>query len=56
MVGIVEAWEMYEDGEMSLSDLGETLLEEGYEPEEVRALLSEHAKYQIPRNYFGLED
>lgn len=45
-MGIVEAYEMYQDGELSLGDLGEVLLEEG----------SEESKYPIPVNYFGLEE
>lgn len=54
-MGIVEAYEMFQDGELSLSDLGEVLLEQGYDPTEVRQMLSKEAKYPIPHNYFGLE-
>lgn len=45
----------YSDGEMSLDQIGETLLEEGCSPREVRERLSDYAKYPIPVNYFGYE-
>lgn len=55
-MGYVEAYELWQDGELSLSDLGEALIEEGFDPREVREMLSEEAKYPIPKNYFGLEE
>lgn len=55
-MGMVEAYELWSDGELSLDDFGEVLLEEGYDPREVREMLSVESKYPIPVNYFGLEE
>lgn len=54
-MGIVEAWERWSDGEITLGDLGEALLDEGYSPREVREMLSDEVRYRIPVNYFGAE-
>jgi hypothetical protein len=55
-MGYVEAYELWQEGELSLDALGEVLLEEGFDPREVRIMLSSEAKYPLPVNYFGLEE
>ncbi len=54
-MGIVEAWELFEDGEISLDAIGDILLEDGWPAGEVRETLSIHTRYPIPVGYFGEE-
>ena len=49
------AQELFNDGEISLASLGETLLEKGHTARQVRLMLSKQVKYPIPANYFGQE-
>ena len=55
-MGYIEAYELYRDGELSLGGLGDVLFEEGFNPREIREMLSVETKYPIPLNYFGLEE
>ena len=54
-MGYTEAYELFQDGELSLDDFGEILSQNGFLPREVREVLSVEARYPIPVGYFGLE-
>ncbi len=54
-MGYIEAYELWQDGELSLDDLGDVLFEEGFNPREIREALSVEAGYPLPVGYFGLE-
>lgn len=55
-MGLVEAYELYSDGDISLAALGESALDEGHNPKEIREMLTSVAGYPIPVGYFGAED
>ncbi len=54
-MGYGEAYEKYRDGELSLFDLGEVLLEQGVDPRAAREKVSRDTGTTIPVNYFGYE-
>ncbi len=53
-MGYIEAYELYQDGGITLQALGDVLLEEGFSPREIREALS--VETHIPIGYFGPED
>jgi len=47
--------ERFRDGELSLEEIGELLIEQGFDPGEIRSMLDDETKYPIPKGYFGKE-
>lgn len=47
--------QQFEDGDLSLAEVGDLLEEQGFDPGEIRSMMDEHTKYPIPTGYFGKE-
>ncbi len=55
-MGYIEAYELYLDGEITLQTLGDVMVEEGFDPGEIRKMLSLETRTPIPVGYFGPEN